>query len=136
MSAPAKGSFVPSGQRPPRVLLIVQALRCAQVRRQVLSVMPTAQVDALDDVIDAVLLCARRPADLVLIDHAVAGASAPAVVSNLARVAPNCQVLAFDEAGEDGDSRPGHLRVWDELPQALRAWLSGFETRDEDGRAR
>ncbi len=88
-------------------------------------VLPGASIESLDNVLDAILMAARRPPDLLLLDHSIDGAAAPALVTNLARVAPRTKVLVFDELADDEpqvSARSNAVRPWDHAAAALEAW--------------
>lgn len=101
------------------------------LRAQVSRVLPSAQVTDIDNVLDAILNSARRSADLLLLDHAIDGAAAPALITNLGRVAPRTEVMAFDELADASIDRPrgGGVRPWDDVDAALRDWWCRWQAR-------
>ena len=86
--------------------------------------LPQVHVVTLDNVLDAILHATRRPPDLLLLDHAIDGAAAPALISNLSRVSPRTDVLVFDELAGSASTGGGTVRRWDDLTSAVRQWLA------------
>lgn len=124
------------GDPPPRLLLVVaQPARRVMLRAEVRRVLPSAQLTDIDNVLDAILSSARRPADLLLLDHAIDGAAAPALITNLGRVAPRTEVMVFDELADVSIDRPrgGAVRPWDEVDAALRDWWTRWQGRASGG---
>lgn len=84
-------------------------------------------LERAETVVDALLRSARRPPALLLLDIAVDDAFAPVVVRHLARVAPQTEVMLFDERTR---SVPGHPTVlaWGDLEVRLQHWWQCRQT--------
>ena len=120
----------------PRLLLVVaDPARRSALHAEVVRLLPSAQVADIDNVLDAILHSARRPADLLLLDHALDGAAAPALITNIGRVAPRTEVMVFDELADRASERPrgGTVRAWDEVDAALRDWWTRWPGRAAGG---
>lgn len=108
------------------MLVISQPQRRDQAKVLALQCVPNARIEALDNVLDAILTAARRPPDLLVLDHAIDGAAAPALITNLVRVAPRTKVLVFDELADEPGAQPlnSAVKPWSEAEAALRHWAS------------
>jgi hypothetical protein len=104
--------------------------RCETVPAQVLRCLPDARIELLDNVLDAILHSARRPPDLLLLDFAIDGAAAPALIGNLSRIAPATQVMVFDDLEDGEGARNGTVRGWSELDRLLLAWTARRQAAD------
>jgi CheY-like chemotaxis protein len=115
----------------PVVVLVVGL----DARRELLSqavfrIAPHARVETAGSAFDALMRATRtRTADLLVLDLALGGLAAPALIRHLARLARPTDVLVFDDAGQSLPGAVCDVRAWGELDGALRRWFDAWQLR-------
>lgn len=116
------------GDNPKVVLVVAQTKRCQALRRAVVRCAPRARVLTTASVLDAMLHMVGDPASLVVLDAAIHRAAAPAMLRQLARIAPSTAVLMLDDGADVTDDLGGRTEgvwPWDEADAALECWRDG-----------
>lgn len=126
------GSNPPDSGRPPalRVMLVV----ASQARRRHLHewierIAPHSSIETSENVLDAMLRSARKPTDLLVLDLAIGGAAAPALIRHLARISPSAAVLLFDAINQPVSGHAYDVWPWSEAEAVLQRWLDARRPR-------
>ena len=120
----------PDGQAGPTVMLVV----ASQVRHQlVLDLIGQhaahGTIKVAGSVLEAMLCSYRKPADLLVLDLGVDGPAAPALIRQLARIAPELAVLAFDDIVQPLPGYAYDVWPWSEARVVLGRWLAARRAR-------
>jgi hypothetical protein len=143
---PANSPEQPAEAQPLRAMLVVQEpLRRDDMLASLAECAPTAEVEVVDQILDALSRAMRGHPQLMVVDAALERPLAPVMVRYLKRAAPTVKVHLYDSVGEpdptpslDNNSDSAMLETSpDRTPEALgelraavRDWVSTQPTSE------
>ncbi len=106
------------------MLVVADIERHRSLRDRVALQLPQGVVDSVDTALEAMLRVARRPPELLVLDLAIGGALAPALMRHLARLSPSSSLLVFDDIERRIAGAAYDVWPWFEADAVFQHWLN------------